>query len=101
MNIKTKTVCPLGGTCSKIVGEEIHQCAWLMTFTGTDPQTGEALPEKGCAMNWIPLLLVENTAKQASTVSAVETFRNAMVEFNLLALSNGCPPDFTNLRQIN
>ena len=102
MDIKKVTVCPLGGTCEKIVGNEVHVCAWQMSFEGTNPQTQEKSSEKGCAMNWIPLLLVENTMQQKSTAAAVESFRNEMVEANLMALGiNFRPLEFDNLKQVN
>ena len=44
--------------------------------TGRNPQTGESVDEWGCAVTWLPILLIENSQKQRETGAAVETFRN-------------------------
>ena len=40
------------------------------------PQTGQEIDEWGCAVNWIPTLLIENSQQQRQTGAAVESFRN-------------------------
>jgi len=61
---------------------------------GTNPNTGEQVDEKSCAIAWMPMLMIENSMQQRSTSAAVESFRNEMVqnsEINqqiLLAASN-------------
>lgn len=82
MNLKTVTTCPLGSKCQEAVGGEIHQCAWFVKLAGTNPNTGEQTDEQGCAMNWLPVLLIENANTNRGTASAVESFRNEMVEAN-------------------
>lgn len=38
------------------------------------------MDERGCAMNWLPVLLVENSRVSRGTSAAVESFRNEMVK---------------------
>ena len=66
--------CPLGHTCDN--------CHWHIRLRGVNPQTGQEVDDLGCAMAWIPILLVENSQKQIQTAAAVESFRNEMVQGN-------------------
>lgn len=58
------------------------KCAWFTQMRGTNPNTGKDVDEWGCAMTWLPVLLVENSQQQRHTGSAVESFRNEMVKAN-------------------
>ena len=53
-----------------------------MKIAGKNPNTGKDTEEWGCAMAWLPVLLVENAQQSRSTGAAVESFRNEMVEAN-------------------
>lgn len=53
---------------------------------GTNPNTGQPVDEWGCAITWLPVLLVENSQQQRSTGAAVESFRNEMVQANQSSL---------------
>ena len=77
MEIKPGTYCPL-------VKEDCLQlkCAWFTQLRGTNPNTGKDVDEWGCAVTWLPILLVENSQQQRSTGAAVESFRNEMVKAN-------------------
>ena len=77
MEIKPGTYCPL-------VKEDCLQlkCAWFTQLRGTNPNTGKEIDEWGCAVTWLPILLVENSQQQRSTSAAVESFRNEMVKAN-------------------
>lgn len=77
--IKTVLTCPLGSTCEEIKNGEIHRCVWYITLMGKNPQTDEDINDKGCAMAWMPILLVENSRQQKSTAAAVESLRNENV----------------------
>ena len=74
--------CPLGHKCQEVKDNAIHQCAWFVKLAGTNPNTGEQTDEQGCAMNWLPVLLIENAQTNRGTSAAVESFRNEMVEAN-------------------
>jgi hypothetical protein len=82
MTLKTELTCPLGSKCEEIKNGAIHRCAWFIELAGRNPNTGEEKNERGCAMAWLPVLLVENAMQQRSTSVAVESFRNEMVSTN-------------------
>ncbi|WP_367846997.1 hypothetical protein [Rhodoferax sp. WC2427] len=82
MTIETILTCPLGSKCEEIRDNKIHRCAWFTQLAGTNPATGEQVDERGCAITWMPILLVENSKQQRSTSAAVESFRNEVVAAN-------------------
>jgi len=57
-----------------------HQCIWYNMLQGKHPQTGLDVQEWGCSIAWLPLLLVENSAKMTGVQAATESFRNEMVK---------------------
>jgi len=57
-----------------------HQCVWYNMLQGKHPQTGLDVQEWGCSIAWLPLLLVEKSAKTAGVQAATESFRNEMVK---------------------
>jgi len=59
-----------------------NKCEWYKQVRGEDPQTGQPVDEWQCAINLIPLLLIENSFRQHSTAAAIESFRNESVEQN-------------------
>ena len=82
MEIKTVLTCPLGAKCEEIKDGAIHRCAWYTKLAGTNPNTGESVDEHGCAMSWLPMLMIENSMQQRSTSAAVESFRNETMQAN-------------------
>ncbi len=58
------------------------QCSWFTQLRGKNPQTGADVDEWGCAVTWLPMLLIENSQQQRQTGAAVESFRNEMVKAN-------------------
>lgn len=82
MSIETVLTCPLGSKCEEVRDGKIMRCAWFTKMAGQNPQTGEQVDEHGCAMTWLPVLLVENARTNRGTASAVESFRNEMVKGN-------------------
>jgi hypothetical protein len=76
MDVTPQLSCPLGSKCEEIKDNTMYRCAWFIKLAGTNPNTGETIDERGCAMAWVPVLLVENSAQQRSTAAAVESFRN-------------------------
>jgi hypothetical protein len=76
MSIEEVVTCPFGSKCREIKDNKLHRCAFLTTLKGKNPQTGEDQDEDGCAIYWLPILLVENSRAAHSTAAAVETFRN-------------------------
>ena len=53
-----------------------------MQLRGKNPQTGADVDEWGCAVAWLPMLMIENSQQQRHTGAAVESFRNEMVKAN-------------------
>jgi hypothetical protein len=82
MEIKTVLTCPLGAKCEEIKDGAIHRCTWYTKLAGTNPNTGETVDEHGCAIAWLPMLMIENSMQQRSTSAAVESFRNEMTSAN-------------------
>jgi hypothetical protein len=78
MQLEVKDNCPLSGfkPCKKL------DCAWFVKLAGTDPNTGKQIDEFGCAVAWLPLMLIENAQQSRQTGAAVESFRNEMVKQN-------------------
>ena len=78
MKIESKANCPLDSfkPCRQL------DCAWFTQLRGNNPNTGEPVDEWGCAIAWIPVLLIENSQQQRSTGAAVESFRNEMTKDN-------------------
>lgn len=77
MELKPGNFCPL-------IKEDCVQlkCAWFTQLRGKNPQTGADVDEWGCAVTWLPMLMIENSQQQRQTGAAVESFRNEMVKAN-------------------
>jgi hypothetical protein len=77
MQIQPGTYCPLvKKDCLQM------QCAWFTQLRGTNPNTGKEVDEWGCAIAWMPVLMIENSQQQRQTGAAVESFRNEIVKAN-------------------
>jgi len=78
MKIAPKTNCPLHNfePCKEL------ECAWFTQIRGHNPNTGAEMDEWGCAISWMPILLIENAQMSRQTGAAVESFRNEMVKTN-------------------
>ena len=85
MSLDVKVFCPLGAKCEEARDGAIQRCAWYACVRGTNVNTGEEVDEWRCSMNWMPMLLIENSSMQRQTGAAVESFRNEMVEANKLS----------------
>lgn len=77
MELKPGKFCPL--IKKDCMGLE---CSWFTQLRGTNPNTGEPIDNWGCAVTWLPILLIENSQQQRQTGAAVESFRNEMVKNN-------------------
>lgn len=81
MQIKPKNICPLYRSECKAL-----DCAWFTQLRGTHPQTGADMDEWGCAIAWLPVLMIEQSKESRHTGAAVESFRNEMVKANTAML---------------
>lgn len=77
--------CPLGSEC-EAPGKDadgkdiIVRCPWYTMVRGTQPNTGKDTDEWGCAIAWMPALLINSANESRKTSAAVESFRNKMVD---------------------
>lgn len=78
MQLKVEENCPLNNfkKCKQF------KCAWFVQMKGSNPNDGKEIDEYGCAVAWLPVLLVENAMHARHTGAAVESFRNEMVKAN-------------------
>jgi hypothetical protein len=73
------TFCPLW---KKDVSKVCHTCPWYIQIRGKNVNTGDDVDNWGCAIGFLPMLLIENAAMTNRTGAAVESFRNEMVNAN-------------------
>jgi hypothetical protein len=57
-----------------------HKCAWWTKLRGKNPQSNEEVDEWGCAIAWLPMLMIEGAQMSRQTGAAVESFRNEVVK---------------------
>jgi len=77
MKLEREHWCPLiGEECMKL------KCEWFTQVRGKNPQTNQDVDEWGCAVTWLPMLLIENSQQQRQTGAAVESARNESVRDN-------------------
>ena len=94
MKLEQGKFCPLiGKDCIGL------QCSWFTQIRGNHPQTGEPVDEWGCAVTWMPMLLIENSQQQRQTGAAVESFRNETVRVGEMIV--GIPPVQNAKKTIN
>ena len=68
------TFCPLlKETCIE------NKCSFWTHVRGKLPQSEEVVDKYGCAIAWMPILLIENAQMSNQTGAAVESMRNAVV----------------------
>ena len=69
------TTCPLlGKKCIE------RKCVWFIGVRGFNPNTGAEVDQMGCAVAWLPPLLIENSQVGRQAGAAVESFRNEVVD---------------------
>ena len=56
-----------------------HKCKFFIQVMGKNPQTGQDVNEWNCAVTWLPMLLIEGSQQTRQAGSAIESFRNEMV----------------------
>lgn len=83
MKMEPKNQCPLNGfqPCKQM------DCAWFTQVRGKNPNGGEDIDHWGCAVAWMPILLIEGAQQSRQTGAAVESFRNSMEESNARSLA--------------
>lgn len=77
--METVLECPLGAKCESAGKDgKLHRCIWYMKMAGRAAD-GTVYDQWNCAMVWMPILMVENSAAVRSTAAAVESLRNETV----------------------
>jgi hypothetical protein len=66
----------------KDVSKVCHLCPLYIHMRGTNKNTGDDVDDWGCALGFLPMLLIENAAIENRTGAAIESFRNEMVNAN-------------------
>jgi hypothetical protein len=69
-------VCPLH---RKPAEEVCHTCPWWLEIRGRNPNTGVDVDQWGCAVSFLPMLLIENAAQARGAAAATEDARNGIV----------------------
>jgi len=83
MQLKQGTFCPLvQGDCKQL------ECVWFTQVRGQDPNTGKEVDEYGCAVAWLPMLLIENAQQSRQTGAAVESMRNETVNSGAMIMQS-------------
>jgi hypothetical protein len=68
-------MCPLW---KKKMSAVCHNCEWWTHLRGKHPQGEEILDQWGCAIAWLPMLMVENSQMQRQTGASVDKVANVM-----------------------
>lgn len=77
MKIESKNICPIyREPCKQL------DCAWFIQLRGTNPNTGAEVDDWGCAVAWMPVLMIETAKETRQAGAAIESFRNEMVKAN-------------------
>ena len=84
------TICPLH---KQDVSKVCHKCPWYILVRGKHPQSEELIDQWGCAVQFLPMLLIEGAQQSRQTGAAVESFRNVFAGAgnNLLAAIANAP----------
>lgn len=76
--------CPLGAKCEEVRTDNgkqyIARCPWYVMVRGTDINTGKEIDDWGCAIAWMPTLMINTANESRKGVAATESFRNEMVK---------------------
>ncbi|SHL42852.1 hypothetical protein SAMN05216428_102376 [Nitrosospira sp. Nsp11] len=76
--------CPLGAKCEEARTENgkpvLYRCPWYIQVRGNDVNTGTEIDNWGCAIAWMPTLMINTANESRKGVAATESFRNEMVK---------------------
>lgn len=68
------TFCPLiKADCKE------HACKWYAHILGADPQTGAQVDKWACVVEFVPMLMLEQTQQLRQAGAAMESLRNENV----------------------
>ena len=74
--------CPLGAKCEEVKLDQskpvLYRCPWYVRVRGVDTNTGEETDSWGCAIAWMPTLMINTANESRKGAAAIESFRNEM-----------------------
>lgn len=74
---KSGTLCPL---FKKDVSKVCHKCDWFTRLQGKDPQSTEIVDKWGCAIAFLPMVIIEGNQMSRAVGATIENFRNELVQ---------------------
>lgn len=83
MEVRTAD-CPLGAKCEEFKTDNagtqyIARCPWYIEVKGYDANKGVEVSNWGCAIAWMPALMINTANETRQGAAATESFRNEMV----------------------
>jgi hypothetical protein len=67
--------CPL----HRLPVEQVcHKCPWWLQIRGKNANTGADIDNWGCAVGFLPMLLIENAQQTRGAAAATEDMRNSV-----------------------
>lgn len=76
--------CPLGAKCEEVKTEDgkpvLYRCPWYVQIRGVDVNSGQQTDNWGCAIAWMPALMINTANESRKGVAATESFRNEMMK---------------------
>ena len=83
MEIRTAD-CPLGAKCEELKLEDdkpvLYRCPWYVQVRGVNVNTGQETDSWGCAIGWLPMLMINTANESRKGAAATESFRNEMMK---------------------
>jgi hypothetical protein len=67
--------CPLW---KKQMRHVCHKCEWWTHIRGKNPQGEDVVDHWGCAVAWLPMMMIENSQQQRQTAASVDKFASAV-----------------------
>lgn len=81
--------CPLGAKCEEVKTEDnkpvLYRCPWYIQVKGYDSNTGKEIENWGCAIAWMPTLMINTANEVRQGAAATESFRNEVVAQNTVS----------------
>jgi hypothetical protein len=96
--------CPLGAKCEEVKFDAekrpvLYRCPWYVRVRGVDTNTGEETDNWGCAIAWMPTLMINTANESRKGVAAIESFRNEMAKQKLMPLASSMAPPVSLLQE--
>lgn len=97
--------CPLGAKCEEaktVNGKQVLvRCPWYTKVAGTNVNTGKESEDWGCAIAWMPALMVNSANESRRSTAAIESFRNETVKESELTRQVLATPFNSRMKVIN